>query len=89
LGVKLEGPMPRDIDEAKAMNEDLGRMRRGARALVAELNAIAVALRTKEGADDESHRLDEMAREIVGHRPPRDDPGPDKAALAAMGIRFS
>ncbi len=56
--------MPRALDQAKALNEDLDRMRRGSSVISFELKKIARALLAAEVPDVEPHWLDAMAREI-------------------------
>jgi hypothetical protein len=56
--------MSRALDQAKAMNQELDRMRRQASVMAFELKKMARGLGTA-GSPAEPHWLDEMAQEII------------------------
>jgi hypothetical protein len=66
--------MLRAIDEAKALNEGLERLRSGAYDLVAALHEIGGVLNATGGPDAEPHWLEALAREISAARSPRRSP---------------
>jgi hypothetical protein len=55
--------MHQSIEQANALREDLTRMQRDARGLVAELRGIAEALHAQE-LEDDPHYFEELAREV-------------------------
>ena len=78
--------MPRALDEAKAINEHLDRLRRTASVLAFELKKMARVLRDAEGPDAEPHSLDAMAREISEARSTGGARSFDPDAYVAMGV---
>jgi hypothetical protein len=66
--------MPRNIDDAKALNECLEQLRSGAGDQVAALHEIGGGLRATRGLGDEPHWLEALAREIGAARSPRKSP---------------